>query len=185
MLKKIILISVFLTLFISSCGKDKLVWDESLVWHKWQDFSIDIPELWQVLDNSWQLDLPKLKNWKLELVVSWEEKNWFKNNLIIISKDLEREVSTYDFALKNNPKDYDWYEYFFQKQAKDFEFADWEKTRLYEFVARYNKDSKDYIFMQSMRICNKNKSFFLTIGLSMDIKDTTIYENIFKSFKCN
>ncbi len=189
MIKKIIYI-VFLFFLLLSCWSNWAWWErneiepEKLTPYNWKNFSIDLPEFWEDLSWTWFKDFSKLKNWKLELISFWSEKNWFHNNLVIISKELDYEIDSYNFALKNNPKDYELYEYFFLKNSKEFIFSDWDKSILYEFIVQYNKDSKDYLFMQIPKICAWKKSFFLTIWLNLDIKDTTIYENILKSFKC-
>jgi hypothetical protein len=119
------------------------------------------------------------------VVSSKEEKSWFINNLIVLSKDLEETTTSYDFITKNNPRNYKWYEYYYEDTVKDFVFSDAEKSKLYIFLAKYNKDNDKLKFMQTARVCNEKKSFFLTIGLSLDINDTAKYEDIFKSFKCD
>jgi hypothetical protein len=105
--------------------------------------------------------------------------------LIILSRKLDEEVISYDFISKNNPKDYKWYEYYYEDTVKDIAFNDWEKSKLYIFIAKYNKDNDKLKFMQTARVCSWKKSFFLTIGLSLDINDTAKYEEIFRSFKCD
>lgn len=188
MIKKIFVV-VFLLLSVTSCGDSVENVDESsLTTYNWSDFSLDIPSSWEVKDlsDTWSINLPKPKEGNLELVVSSkEEKNGFLNNLIIISKELEEVTLTYDFITKNNPKDYTWYEYYYEESVKDFQFSDGDKSKLYVFIAEYNKDNDRYKFIQTAKVCNEKKSFFLTIGLSLDINDTAKYEEIFRSFKCD
>lgn len=188
MKKKII--GVFcLLLSLSSCsGTTPVVDVNSLTTYKWKGFTLDIPAAWVVMDlnNSWSVSLPNPREWALELVVSSkEEKSWFINNLIVLSKDLEEATTSYDFITKNNPRNYKWYEYFYEEANKDFVFTDWEKSKLYIFLAKYNKDNDKLRFIQTARVCDEKKSFFLTIGVSLDINDTAKYEDIFKSFKCD
>ncbi len=188
MIKKIILV-ILLLLSISSCSESiDVVNDSSLITHDWNGFTLDIPSTWDVMDlnNTWSIVLPNPRDWIIELVVSSkEEKNWFINNLIVLSKDLEETTTSYDFITRNNPRNYKWYEYYYEDTVKDFEFSDGEKSKLYIFLAKYNKDNDKLKFIQTARVCNEKKSFFLTIGLSLDINDTAKYEDIFKSFKCN
>lgn len=186
---KNLIIFLFLSFFIISCWNSVDVTEESsLTKYDWTDFTIDIPSSWDIKDfkNTGSINLPKPKDWDLELVVSSkDEKGGFINNLIIISKDLEETTLTYDFIKKNNPKDYKWYEYYYEDTVKDFEFSDGDKSRLYIFLAKYNKDNDKLKFMQTAKICGEKKSFFLTIGLSLNINDTAKYEEIFRSFKCD
>lgn len=191
MIKRIII--VFLLISLSSCWSSSVTTDTttettSLISHDAWDFVLDIPSSWEIKDltNTWSINLPKPKEGKLALVVSSkDEKRGFMNNLIVVSKDLDQITNTYDFITKNNPKDYKWYVYYYEDTVKDFEFSDWDKTKLYIFIAKYNKDNDKLKFMQTAKICWEKKSFFLTIGLSLDINDTAKYEEIFRSFKCD
>ncbi len=186
MFKKIIVLLTFLFL-LTSCfwwSTTTNTWN-SLTNFKWNDFSIDVPISWVIMTNSWTT-LPIPKEWNLELVVSAkEEKDWFVNNMIILSKDLEEKTTSYNFMVKNNPKNYNWYENYKELEAKDFEFITWEKSRLYVFESKYNKDNSKLKFIQTAKVCDGKKSFFLTIGLSLNINDTAKYEDILKSFECN
>lgn len=188
MIKKTILL-VFLLLSLTSCWDSTEIADESsLITYDWGDYTLDVPASWEIKDikNTGEINLPKLKDGNLELVVSAkEEKSGFINNMIIISKDLEEELESYDFITKNNPKDYKWYEYYYEDTVKDFEFSDWDKSKIYIFLAKYNKDNDKLKFIQTAKICSWKKSFFLTIGLSLNINDTAKYEEIFRSFKCD
>lgn len=183
MKKSIFIVLAFFLLF--SCWTTTSTENKSLTTYKWNWFSLDIPVSWVAVENSWS-SLPTPKDWILELVVSSkEQKDWFINNLIVLSKDLETETNSYDFMVKNNPKNYKWYAEYNEDEAKDFIFNDGEKSKLYIFDAKYNKDNSKLKFLQTARVCNGKKSFFLTMGLSLNINDTAKYEDIFKSFKCN
>ncbi len=187
-MKKKIILLFWTLLYLSSCSNSDVVSDNPLTTYNWNGFILDIPTSWIVmdLDNSWSVNVPNPKEWALKLVVSSkEEKSWFINNLIVLSKDLEEITTSYDFIIKNNPRNYKWYEYFYEETNKDFVFSDWEKSKLYIFLAKYNKDNDKLRFIQTARVCNEKKSFFLTIGVSLDINDTAKYEDIFKSFKCD
>lgn len=187
MIKKIILV-VFLLLSITSCSSTEQTDENPLTTYNWNDFSLDIPSTWEVKDlkDTWSINLPNPKEGNLELVVSaTEEKSGFINNLIVLSKELEVEMTSYDFISKNNPKSYKWYEYYYEDTVKDFEFNDGDKSKLYIFIAKYNKDNDKLKFMQTARVCDGKKSFFLTIGLSLNINDTAKYEELFRSFKCD
>jgi len=183
MKKIILLISVFLFWCSSST---QLSNEDSLVVYNWNSFSIDIPSSWEVMDQSWITNLSKPRDWNFELIVSSNTQDWnFANNLIILSKDLDEVLTSYEFMWKNDPKDYTSYTYFLEDKSEDFQFNDWEKTKLYVFSAKYNKDNDVLKFIQTWRVCNEKKSFFLTIGVSLNIKDTTKYEDILKTFKCD
>lgn len=187
MIKKVIFLIVLLA--ISSCSDSTEVVDENaLTPYNWSDFTLNIPASWEVKDlkDTWSINLPNPREGELEMVVSaTEEKSGFINNLIILSKELEEEIISYDFMSINNPKNYKWYEYYYEDTVKDIEFSDWEKSKLYIFIAKYNKDNDKLKFMQTARVCGGKKSFFLTMGLSLNINDTAKYEEIFRSFKCD
>lgn len=183
MIKKIVLSLSFMLLLIS-CGTSTTTESKSLTNYVWSNFSLDVPISWVVMDSSWST-LPTPKEGKLELVVSAkEQKDWFVNNLLILSKELEEKTNSYDFMVKNNPKNYKWYENYTELEVKDFELANGEKSKLYTFEAKYNKDNSKLKFMQTAVVCDEKKSFFLTIGLSLNINDTAKYEDILKSFEC-
>lgn len=188
MVKKI-LISFFSLFFMFSCSWWWETVEESVLKnYEWNGYNIDIPSVWEIKDltDTGVINLPKPKEWKLEMVVSAkEEQSWFINNLIVLSMDLESETDSYSFIKKNNPKNYNWYEYYYEDTAKDFEFSDGDKSRLYIFLAKYNKDNDKLKFMQTAKICGEKKVFFLTMGLSLNINDTAKYEEIFRSFKCD
>lgn len=183
------LISILILVLFTWCSSSKEVADESVLKsYEWNDFYIDIPSVWEIhdLNDTWSINLPTPKEGKIEMVSSAkEEKSGFINNLIILSKELEQETKSYDFIVKNNPKNYNWYEYYYEDTVKDFEFSDWDKSKIYIFIAKYNKDNDKLKFIQTAKICGEKKSFFLTIGLSLNINDTAKYEEIFRSFKCN
>lgn len=183
-MKKIFLL-IFLFLLLASCSSKTTEVKSSLTSYNWSWFSIDVPVSWLVIESSGST-LPKPREGNLEVVVtSKEQKDWFINNLIILSKELEETTTSVDFMTKNNPKNYKWYEEYLEESSKDFEFTDWEKTKLYIFNAKYNKDSPKLKFIQTARVCWEKKSFFLTIGLSLNITDIAKYEDIFKSFNCS
>lgn len=182
-MKKVLL--VITSLFILFSCDSTTTENKSLTTYNWNWFSLDIPVSWVAIDGSWSA-LPTPRDGKLELVVSSkEQKDGFINNLLVLSKDLETDSNSYDFMVKNNPKNYKWYAEYAEVEAKDFVFNDWEKSKLYVFDAKYNKDNSKLKFLQTARICDGKKSFFLTMGLSLNITDTAKYEDIFKSFKCD
>lgn len=186
---KKLLILFWVLFFVVSCWSssttslDDTDSGSTLVSHSWDGFSIDIPSNWEVLDSSW---LTEPKDWAYKLIVSAKSStDWFASNLIVLSKDLDEETTSYDFMSKNDPKDYSWYSYFVEDEVSDFKFDDWEKSELYIFDAKYNKDNDVLKFIQTWRVCDEKKSFFLTIWLSLNIKDTTKYEEMLKTFKCD
>ncbi len=183
-MKKIILLLLLSILLISCWNNTTTTTTNSLTPYSWNNFSINIPISWIVTDLSWST-LPSPKDWIIEAVVSSKDtKDWFINNLVILSKELEVETTSLLFAQKNNPKNYSGYESYTELSSWDFDFYDWEKSMLYVFEAKYNKDNWNLKFLQTSRVCDWKKTFFLTIWLSLNINDTAKYEEMLKSFEC-
>jgi len=181
MFKKIFLVSVLL---LVSC------WDNTVVDNVWLNnidkwnFSINIPSNWEIIENTQNI-LPKPNNWEIELAVASKVlKNWFKNNLLILSDELNTFTSSKDFSMLNNvwaSKDYIDYTLL---DTKKFIFTDLEESVLYIFEAKYNYDSPKLKFLQTAHICNQKKWYFFTIAIPVSIKDTSKYEALLQSFAC-
>lgn len=149
-----------------------------------KDFSINVPNNWEVIENTDNI-LPKPNNWQIELAVTSSVlKAWFKNNLLILSDELNTFTTSADFAILNNvwaSKDYMQYTLL---NSKDFIFTDEEQSILYTFEAKYNYDSPTLKFLQTSHICNQDKAFFFTIAIPTSVTDVSKYEDLLKSFKC-
>ncbi len=183
MLKKIVFF-LFLLILLSSC------WDEGSNTPEWLisvdkwDYLISVPSNWEIIENTEDI-LPKPSNWEIELAVaSTVLKDWFKNNLLILSDELSTFTSSKDFSMLNNiwaSKDYIDYTLL---NSKDIVFNDLEESVLYEFEAKYNYDSPKLKFLQTAHICNQTKAYFFTIAIPVSITDTSKYEQLLKTFEC-
>ena len=194
MIKKIIIL-IFITFILASCWWDisneentiSNVENTKKAWLRnfpWEDFSIKIPAAWNNITSNKE-KLPTPNNWKIELAVtSSETKNWFANNLIILSQELNKNTSSKDYSITNNTGSENEYLNYFKKSGKEFTFDDWEKSMIYIFQAKYSEDTPILTFLQTAYVCKSNKAFFLTIALPLDIKDTLKYEKMLATFKC-
>ena len=98
MFKKVLLI-IFISFFLFWCSSDneEIVDTDWLVNVEQSDFSVGIPSSWEIIENTNNI-LPKPNIWEIELVVaSSVSKNWFKNNLLILSQDLNSFTTSVDF----------------------------------------------------------------------------------------
>ena len=184
---KRIFILVILTLSLSSCfGWDTWVVDNSkwltITWNK--DFTIWVPNSWQIIEQKDSI-LPRPNKWNIELaVIAKDEKNSFKNNLLILSDKLGSFTTSKEFAILNNiwaSKDYIDYK---KLDSKEITFSDGEVSIVYIFEAKYNLDTPKIKFLQTSHICDQTKVFLLTIAISNSIKDTSKYEQLLSTFEC-
>ncbi len=149
-----------------------------------KDFSIKIPAAWNNITSNNEI-LPTPTNWKIELAItSTETKNWFANNLIILSQKLEKFTSSKNYSITNNIGSENEYLNYFKKSGKEFIFEDWEKSMIYIFQAKYSEETPLLNFIQTAYVCRNNKAFFLTIALPLSIKNTEKYEKMLATFKC-
>lgn len=188
-MKKIILF-LFLTIFLFSCFSSSSTVTNTTITTTWltlyenKEFTMSLPSNWDILSSTWNI-LPKPKNWEISLAASSSELNYgFSNNLLILSQKLDKQVSSLDFSILNNVWSTREYLEYIKLEAKNFNFSDWDKSKLYIFEARYNITTPKLKFMQIWKICNISKAYLLTIALATDIKDTSKYEEILKTFKC-
>jgi len=194
MIKKIIIL-ISLIFILTSCWWNTSTEDNSsssveitkkagLRNFPWKDFSIKIPVAWNNITSNKE-KLPTPNNWEIELAItSSETKNWFANNLIILSQKLDKNTSSKNYSITNNIGSENEYLNYFKKSGKDFTFNDWEKSMIYIFQAKYSEDTPILTFLQTAYVCKDNKAFFLTIALPLDIKDTLKYEKMLATFEC-
>lgn len=186
MFKRVLLI-IFISFFIFWCSSDneEIVDTDWLVSVEQSGFSVGIPSSWEIIENTNDI-LPKPNTWNIELVVaSSVSKNWFKNNLLILSQDLSTFTTSTDYSMLSNvwaEKDYLNYTLL---DKVDFTFNDGEESLLYVFEAKYNYDSPKLKFLQTAYVCNQTKAYFMTIALPASIIDVSIYQELLKTFKCN
>lgn len=185
MFKKLFLLFI-VTITISSCWSDE-EWTTSNAWlvlTETDTISIEIPSSWEVVENKEEI-LPKAKDGSIELAVTSKNVvNWFANNLLILSDELNTYTTSRDFSMLNNiwaETDYLDYE---KLESKEFKFADEELSVLYIFEAKYNIDTPKLKFLQTAHICEQKKAFFLTIAIPTTTKDTAKYEHLLSTFKC-
>ncbi|QFR39445.1 hypothetical protein A9Q91_04425 [Candidatus Gracilibacteria bacterium 28_42_T64] len=187
MFKKVLCL-LFLSLFIVSCGDDALetteVSTKGLTQMPLSDFSISIPASWGVIEDVERI-LPKPSDGNIELAVTSKEiKAGFSNNMLILSDTLNTFTTSKEFSMLNNvgaSKDYLEYT---KLDSKEIIFTDEEVSILYIFEAKYNMETPKLKFLQTAHVCNQNKAFLFTIALSTEIKDTSKYEALIKTFKC-
>lgn len=172
-------------MFLFSCfwsnDKEKVSW---LTKYENDQFSISLPSNWNILTDSWNV-LPTPKNWEISLAASSNElKYGFSNNLLILSQKLDKKITSLDFSVLNNVWSTKEYLEYLKLDSKSFEFSDWDKSNLYIFEAKYNTKTPKLKFLQVWKVCNLSKAYLLTIALSTDVKDTSKYEEVLKTFKC-
>jgi len=55
---------------------------------------------------------------------------------------------------------------------------------LYVFEAKYSSETPLLQFLQTAYVCKNKKAFFITMALPIEIKDTTKYQKMIATFKC-
>lgn len=183
MIKKI-LITLLLVFLLNSCTNNNTENVSELQNVKKDNFSIDIPSKRTLIESD-SKTLPKTKFWNIDLVsVSNEVTSWFSNNLLILSQNINKVIKSDEFSIINNVWSTKDYLNYTKLDSKKIEFADKDISTMYIFEAKYNITTPLFKYLQVWKICDK-KAYLLTIALSQDTKNTTEYENILKSFKCN
>ena len=186
-MKKYIITFLFLLLplWLSWC-----IFNDDTVNNTWlklvtlKQFDIYIPENWE---NILDIDkvLPKPKDWIIELAtVSQTHVNWYSNNIIILSSNLNKIINSKDYSIINNIWSSNEYYNYRLIESKDFSFNDQEQSMLYIFSAKYNLKSPVLNFLQTAYICN-NKAYLITLSITSNIVDFKKYEDLISTFKCN
>lgn len=184
MFKKYLLF-LFVLFFLFSCSNDSTSLDTSwLEKLELSDFSLEIPSNWEVISDKEDI-LPKAKTGKIELAVnSTKFVNWFTNNILVLSDNLNKIVSSKDYSILNNIwAERDYLDYTLL-DTKEFIFSDNDVSNIYIFEAKYNLDTPKLKFIQTAHICNTNKAFLLTLAISPNVKDTSKYEYLLSTFAC-
>lgn len=182
MKKTLIAAAIFSSLLLTSCfwGGDT---NSSLQQYDNDNFSIDIPNSWEILENDDKI-LPTPNAWEIELAVTSSDiKSGFANNLLVLSQDLNKETTSSDYSRLNyigSNKDYTNH---VALEDKEFTFDDWDITKIYTFEAKYNSTTPTYKFIQLAKVCDM-KGYLITIWLSLDVEDTSKYEDFLKTFTC-
>lgn len=179
-MKKITIL--FLFLFLFSCSSEEK--GDALQNYNGEFFSIQIPTNWVILNGDDKV-LPAPSVWNIALsIASPDMVNGFSNNLLILEDDLSYKITSSDFSKMNNDSSKKSYDDYVVREEKEIEFADGEKSTLFVFDAKYDSKTPKLTFLQTARICQEKKSFFLTLALPMDIKETARYEEMFSTFEC-
>jgi len=173
-------LSAFL-LFSCFWWKDTSTW---LINFENNDFTFSIPSSWSIITDKDTI-LPKPKNGEIVLAVSSDELRYgFANNLLVLKQSLNKKVSSDEFSILNNiwaNKDY--LEYI-KLDTKQLIFNDKDKASLYIFEAKYNTSTPKLKFLQVWKVCSDKEAYLITVALSLDILDTTRYEDMLKTFSC-
>lgn len=176
-----LLILILSWLLLTSCWG----WEEnsSLQKYEWDDFSINVPTAWEIIDNGDEI-LPSPNVWNIELAVTSSDiDGGFANTLLVLSQDLSKDTTSKDYSRLNNVGSNKDYVNYVSLDNKEFVFNDEDKSNLYTFEAKYNTTTAEYKFLQVWKVCNK-KWYLLTVGLSLDVTDTGKYEDFLKTFTC-
>lgn len=178
-MKKILFIT--LTFFLVSCGSTSPISDANVKSFSWSWFSVNIPSSWSIVNKS---QIPSVKSWKIELAVSSSDiSSWFANNLIIVSEKLNEKITSLKYWIINYALTTWNYLQFTKLDEKTISFSDSDTSNLYIFEAKYNTTTPLRKFLQTSKVCG-NQVYLITIWLSIDITDTTKYEDLTKSFNC-
>lgn len=181
-MKKNIFIT-FLILFLVSCSGNQEGVVTGLTLHEWWKFEMSIPSNWSIITSDSEI-LPNPKSSQIELAVSSEElKYGFSNNLLILSQKLDKNISSVDFSILNNVWASREYLEYLKLESKNIDFLDNDKSNIYIFEAKYNIQTPKFKYLQVGKVC-KDTWYLITIALSTDIKDTSKYEEIIKTFQC-
>lgn len=183
-MKKIFL-SIALIFLLSSCFSSSSSTDtSSLTDFSGSWFSVSIPKTWTIIDNKSKI-LPTPKDSSIVLAASSQEvKYWFANNMLVLSANLAKATSSKTYSDLNNIGSSKTYKNYLKLDKKDFTFTDWDISSLYIFQAKYNETTPNLKFIQTSHICDM-KAYLITIALNIDVKDTSKYEDMLKTFKCN
>jgi hypothetical protein len=102
---------------------------------------------------------------------------------LILSQKLDKNISSIDFSILNNVWSSREYVEYLKIESKNIDFLDNDKSNLYVFEAKYNIQTPKFKYLQVGKVC-KNIWYLITIALSTDVKDTSKYEEIIKTFQC-
>lgn len=180
-MKKII-ISIFLVFVLSSCFS----WDETdentwLILKDLGEFSLLVPNSWEEVNAN---KLPVPKKWELVYsIVSKQEKQGYKNNIIILKAENKLDESSQELMKNNINFLKTTLQSFTLKQEENILFQDQEKGTLITFSWQYSKQTPEVVYLQTARACGE-MSYFLTLSLAEKLDDYSRYAHLLKSFSC-
>lgn len=174
--------SIIFVFSLVSCGSS----NENASWLTLvdkEDFSIQSPENWEILNS--QDVLPKANKWDIKLTVSSTNSQWwYANNMIILWDRLTSLTSSKDYSMLNNVWAKSDYLEYTAIESKDILFSDGEESILYIFEAKYNYETPKIKFLQTASICNGYDAYFMTISIPSTVTDTSKYEYLLSTFSC-
>lgn len=179
-------IFVLFLLFLFSCSFS----DKQNLWNFWlelfygEKFSIWIPSKWIKIDNNdWKI--PKPKFWIIELAASSDELRYgFSNNMLVLSQDINKKVSSKSFSILNNVWSTKEFLEYTELEKQNIKLRNWDESIVYIFEAKYNEFTPKLKYFQMGVVCNYKKAYLITIAISTDIKNNSWYLDILKTFKC-
>jgi len=182
-MKKVFISILILTLF-SSCWENNSSWEVS--WLKKEEnekIEISIPTDWIKIEKNDNI-LPIQQNSNIELAfVSNNINYWFSSNIIILSQEIKKKLTSKDFSILNFIWSKKEFKEFNKLDEKEIKFKDWDESILYTFEAKYNLNTPKLKYLQFWKICNK-EWFLITLAITTNIKDTKKHEEIISTFNC-
>lgn len=173
------------TVFLASCGSTPEA-EQNSSWLQVIDkteFSISLPEKWSEITDSSKLPTPKI--WEVSLAATSSDlKYWFANNVLVLSQDISKPVTSNDFSLLNNVWSSKEYLEYLKLETKKIEFADKDSSTAYIFEAKYNAQTPKLKFIQYGKVCWQKRAHLITIAVGQDTKDMDPYVEFAKTFAC-
>ena len=171
-------------MLLYSCGTDEQdVVITGLKVAESKEFSISIPEKWNVIDD--YSNLPSPQRWQLSFAANASDlKYGFVNNILVLSQDLGKIVSSKDFSILNNVGSSKEYLSYTRLDTLDLTFDDGDITSAYIFEAKYNTHTPVLKFVQFGKVCGITRGHLVTIAVSQDTKNIDPYVEFAKTFSC-
>jgi hypothetical protein len=109
----------------------------------------------------------------------------FANNMLILKTKVAKDISSKNFSTLNNVGSSRDYKNYLKLAEADITFNDSVISSLYTFEAKYNETTPNLKFLQTAVVCKNLDAYLITLALNVDVKDTSKYEDMLKTFKCN
>ncbi|MDP5038882.1 MAG: hypothetical protein NWP80_00370, partial [Candidatus Gracilibacteria bacterium] len=146
-------------------------------------YSLSYPKDWSIVKKDDVL-IGNPKNSEIEFIsMSKEVEYGFSNNMLILSQDLNKKLTSQEFSIINNVGSTKNYLNYKKLDTKTIEFLDKNTSELYIFEAKYNSKTPIFKYLQIGKVCGM-KGYLLTIAISQDIKQINEYEDLVKTFSC-
>jgi hypothetical protein len=105
--------------------------------------------------------------------------------MLILKTKVAKDISSKNFSTLNNVGSSRDYKNYLKLAEADITFNDSVISSLYTFEAKYNETTPNLKFLQTAVVCKNLDAYLITLALNMDVKDTSKYEDMLKTFKCN